>query len=125
MRRRRRRRTHSVDCTERPGRTRWRSFSNAELESRMYSLRMSDKIICLGIYRLFFSTTTKDTLLTCNCAVLIRIPDQYFFFFFFLNGRQLYRSDLQSGSCHKTSRLVEVFCRAPQLGHQISTMRPC
>ena len=34
------------------------------------------------------------------------------------------RSDLHSGWCHKTSHLAEVFCRAPQLGHQISTMWP-
>ena len=38
--------------------------------------------------------------------------------------RQLCRSNLLSGWCHKSSRLVEVFCQAPQLGRQI-TLQPC
>ena len=45
-------------------------------------------------------------------------------FFFFFNDRQPCRSDLQSGWYHKSSRPVEVFCRALQLGRQISTLRP-
>ena len=49
----------------------------------------------------------------------------FFFFFFFFGNRQPCSSDVQSGWCHETSCPAEVFCRAPQLGHQISTMRPC
>ena len=45
--------------------------------------------------------------------------------FFFFSDWQPCTSDLQSGWCHRTSRLVEVFCRTPQLGRQISTMWPC
>ena len=44
---------------------------------------------------------------------------------FFCSHWQSCRSDLQSGWFHKTSHLVEVPCRAPQLGRQISILRPC
>ena len=43
---------------------------------------------------------------------------------YFFSDWQPCRSDLQSGWCHKTSRPVEVFCRAPQFGRQISTLQP-
>ena len=53
------------------------------------------------------------------------IQSLFFFFFFFFSDQQPCRSDLQSGWSYITSRPIEVFCRAPHLGHQISTMWPC
>ena len=86
-------------------------------------------LIIFPSLQLFRFDTTTDTrvlvvLLWYHYHMYVSVLIFFFFFFFssFFSDRQPCRSDLQPGWCHKSSRPVEVFCRAPQLGRHISTL---
>ena len=74
------------------------------------------------------SKKANDGVSICNlhsCSIFVslcRNRSRCTSYFFFFNNRWPSRSDLQSCWCHKTSRLVEVICRAPQ---PVARSAPC